>query len=72
MNNNQLIQISAEIDNFLIKLATENQVAALNLTAVVLARLALMCDDLECRDDMNKLLTTVATVNKPVPHATLQ
>ena len=72
MNNNQLIQISAEIDNFLIKLATENQVAALNLTAVVLARLALMCDDLECRDDMNKLLTTVATVNKQVPHATLQ
>jgi thiamine phosphate synthase YjbQ (UPF0047 family) len=72
MNNNQLIQISAEIDNFLIKLATENQVAALNLTAVVLARLAIMCDDLECRDDMNKLLTTVATVNKQVPHATLQ
>lgn len=72
MNNNQLIQISAEIDNFLIKLATENQVAALNLTAVVLARLAIMCDDLQCRDDMNKLLTTVATVNKQVPHATLQ
>jgi thiamine phosphate synthase YjbQ (UPF0047 family) len=72
MNNNKLIQISAEIDNFLIKLATENQVAALNLTAVVLARLAIMCDDLECRDDMNKLLTTVATVNKQVPHATLQ
>jgi thiamine phosphate synthase YjbQ (UPF0047 family) len=72
MNNNQLIQISAEIDNFLIKLATENEVPALNLTAVVLARLAIMCDDLECRDDMNKLLTTVATVNKQVPHATLQ
>lgn len=73
MNDADLMKISNEVDNLLFKLASEYEITALSLTAVVLARLAIMCDELECRDDMNKLLNSVSKINQVnSPHATIQ
>jgi hypothetical protein len=71
MNDNQLIKISSDIDDFLMKLAFENEVTALSLTAIVLARLAIMCDDMECREDMNNLMAFVSKAS-PSDSATIQ
>ena len=71
MQDNQLIKISSDIDDFLMKIAFENKVSALSLTAIVLARLAIMCDDMECRDDMNNLMSFVSQAS-PAKSATVQ
>jgi hypothetical protein len=71
MDDSKLLQISNEIDNLLFKIAFENEISALSLAAVVMARITIMCDEMECREDMNNLMGIIAKTVR-TENATLQ
>ena len=67
-----LLSITKEVDAMLAKIIIEHKISPLSLTGVVLARLCLMCEEMECREDMNELLETVTSRDLPKRTATLQ
>jgi len=60
MTDDQLMELSKDIDNVLIQLATKYETPALLLSAVMLARIVLLCDECGASEDIRKLLTTVS------------
>jgi thiamine phosphate synthase YjbQ (UPF0047 family) len=67
-----LLSITKEVDAMLAKIIIEHKISPLSVTGVVLARLCLMCEEMECREDMNELLETVTSRDLPKRTATLQ
>jgi len=67
-----LLLITKEVDAMLAKIIIEHKISPLSVTGVVLARLCLMCEEMECREDMNELLETVTSRDLPKRTATLQ
>ena len=60
----QLIAVSNKVDEFLSTLAVEYQIPALELSAVILARLILLNNELQTQKDFRNLLNAIA--NKPI------
>jgi len=67
-----LLAITDEVDAMLAKIIIEHKISPLSVTGVVLARLCLMCEEMECREDMDKLMETVTSRDLPKRTATLQ
>ena len=60
----QLITVSKKVDEFLSTLAVEYQVPALELSAVILARLILLNNEFQNQKDFRNLLNAIA--DKPI------
>jgi len=60
MTDEQLLDLSRDVDNILIQLATKYETPALLLSAVVLARIVLLCDECGASNDIRKLLVSVS------------
>lgn len=59
MTDNQLVQITRELDNILAAVSIKYQISPLCLAAIVNARLILACEETGGEDDYYKLLTTI-------------
>ena len=60
LTNEKLLEVSTKVDNFLLKIAEENEMPALALSAVVLARLMLINNEFQSTDDFKKLMGVVS------------
>ena len=70
MDDEQLLELSVKIDNTLLALSDKYKTSALALSAVVMARMMLLCDAVGAGDDMRKLCHEVsgAPMPKPMEH----
>jgi hypothetical protein len=60
VTDDELITLSKKVDIFLSTLAVEHQLPALELSAVILARLILLNSELQNQKDFRNLLTAIA------------
>jgi hypothetical protein len=60
VTDEELLTISKKVDEFLSTLAVEYQIPALELSAVILARLILLNSELQTQKDFRNLLTAIA------------
>jgi len=60
MTDEQLLDMSVKIDNTMLKWAEQNKTSALALSAVMLARMMLLCDAVGSGEDFRKLCFEVA------------
>jgi hypothetical protein len=67
MNDDQLLELSVTIDNTLLSLCDKHKTNALSMSAVVMARLMLLCDSVGSGDDMRKLCFEVSGAPMPKP-----
>jgi hypothetical protein len=56
----KLLEVSVKVDKFLLEIATENDMPALALSAVILARLMLINNEMQSTDDFKKLMGVVS------------
>jgi hypothetical protein len=70
VDDEQLLELSVKIDNTLLALSDKYKTSALALSAVVMARMMLLCDAVGAGDDMRKLCHEVsgAPMPKPMEH----
>jgi hypothetical protein len=59
MTDEKLIELSNELDTVLVNIANKYELDPLMLTGVVMARLVLLSQLNDCREDFNNLLFTV-------------
>jgi hypothetical protein len=64
MTDDQLIDLSMKIDNTMIKWAEQHKTSALSLSAVMMARMMLLCDSLGSAEDFRKLCSEIC--NQPI------
>ena len=64
VTDEELLTISKKVDEFLSTLAVEYQIPALELSAVILARLILLNNELQTQKDFRNLLNAIA--DKPI------
>jgi hypothetical protein len=60
VTDEELLTISKKVDEFLSTLAVEYQIPALELSAVILARLILLNSELQTQKDFRNLLNAIA------------
>jgi hypothetical protein len=60
VTDEELLTISKKVDIFLSTLAVEYQIPALELSAVILARLILLNNELQTQKDFRNLLNAIA------------
>jgi len=65
LSDQQLIDLSMELDEYLYKTAEKYQVGGLSLSAIVLARLIRLNDEIESRSDFDKIMASAMNV-KPI------
>jgi hypothetical protein len=71
LSDEQLVKLSSDVDHFLFNLAKDHEMPTLALSAVILARLLIINDEMKSSDDFKKLLTVVATSTprqEPIVH----
>lgn len=56
-----LIKICAEVDEFIIKLSTANEVGFPDVCAVIVARMKLICQSMDQGEELNILLNYAAS-----------
>jgi hypothetical protein len=64
VTDDELITLSKKVDIFLSTISVEHQLPALELSAVILARLILLNNELQNQKDFRNLLTAIA--DKPI------
>jgi hypothetical protein len=60
LTDEKLLEVSTKVDNFLLDIAKENDMPALALSAVILARLMLINNEFQSSDDFKKLMGVVS------------
>ena len=60
LTDEKLLEVSTKVDNFLLEIANENEMPALALSAVILARLMLINNEFQSSDDFKKLMGVVS------------
>jgi hypothetical protein len=60
LTDEKLLEVSTKVDNFLMEIANENEMPALALSAVILARLMLINNEMQSTDDFKKLMGVVS------------
>jgi hypothetical protein len=60
VDDNQLIELSVKIDNSILRWAEEYKASGLAMSAVMLARMMLLCDSIGSGEDFRKLCLEVA------------
>jgi len=71
-SDQKLLAITNEVDAMLAKIIIDYKISPLSVTGVVLARLCIMCEEMECREDMDKLMESVVSRAIPENRITLQ
>jgi len=61
LTDEKLLEVSTKVDNFLLEIAKENEMPALALSAVILARLMLINNEFQSTDDFKKLMGVVSS-----------
>ena len=61
LTDEKLLEVSTKVDNFLLDIAKENDMPALALSAVILARLMLINNEFQSTDDFKKLMGVVSS-----------
>ena len=67
MDDEKLMELSVTIDNTLLALCDKYKTNALTMSAVVMARMMLLCDSVGSSDDMRKLCHEVSGAPMPKP-----
>jgi hypothetical protein len=60
LTDEKLLEVSTKVDNFLLEIAKENEMPALALSAVILARLMLINNEFQSTADFKKLMGVVS------------
>ena len=60
LTNEKLLEVSTKVDKFLLEIAEQNEMPALALSAVILARLMLINNEFQSSDDFKKLMGVVS------------
>lgn len=60
MSDDELLEMSVAVDRILIMLAEKNKTSALSLSAVVMARMMLLCDSVGSGNDFRQLCLEVS------------
>jgi len=60
LTDEKLLEVSTKVDKFLLDIAQENEMPALALSAVILARLMLINNEMQSTDDFKKLMGVVS------------
>jgi len=60
LTDEKLLEVSIKVDNFLLEIAKENEMPALALSAVILARLMLINNEFQSTADFKKLMGVVS------------
>ena len=60
LTDEKLLEVSTKVDNFLMEIANENEMPALALSAVILARLMLINNEMQSTNDFKKLMGVVS------------
>ena len=60
LTNEKLFEASTKVDKFLLEVAEENEMPALALSALILARLMLLNNVFQSTDDFKKLMGVVS------------
>jgi len=60
LTDEKLLEVSTKVDKFLLEIAEQNEMPALALSAVILARLMLINNEFQSTDDFKKLMGVVS------------
>jgi hypothetical protein len=60
LTDERLLKASTKVDKFLLEVAEENEMPALALSALILARLMLLNNEFQSTDDFKKLMGVVS------------
>ena len=60
MTDDQLIELSMKIDNTMLKWAEQHKASALSMSAVMLARMMLLCDSIGAGEDFRTLCSEIS------------
>jgi hypothetical protein len=60
LTDEKLLEVSTKVDKFLLEIAEQNEMPALALSAVILARLMLINNEMQSTDDFKKLMGVVS------------
>ena len=60
LTDEKLLEVSTKVDKFLLEIAEQNEMPALALSAVILARLMLINNEFQSPDDFKKLMGVVS------------
>jgi len=60
LTDEKMLEVSTKVDKFLLQIAEENEMPALALSAVVLARLMLINNEFQSTSDFKKLMGVVS------------
>ena len=60
MSDEELVKLSYQIDNFLYRLFKTKEIAPINLSGIILARLIRMNESVSSEEDFYKLLHSIA------------
>lgn len=67
LNDNELVDLSYEIDNTLALLLEKHQIGPLSLSAIILARLMRMTEEVDADGDFKKIMKSASTHVAEVP-----
>lgn len=67
VTDEEVVKISYEIDDFLMKQIVDNNVNTMQLSGMILARLVRMNEGAKCEDEFYKLIQTVADKKHLIP-----
>jgi hypothetical protein len=60
LTDEKLLEVSTKVDKFLLEIAEQNEMPALALSAVILARLMLINNEFQSTNDFKKLMGVVS------------
>ena len=68
VTDDEVVKISYEIDDFLMKQVIDNNVTPMQLSGMILARLVRMNEGVNCEGEFYKLVQSVANRNHLMPN----
>jgi len=67
VTDDEVVKISYEIDDFLMKQVIDNNITPMQLSGMILARLVRMSEGVKCEEDFYKLVQSVADKKHLIP-----
>jgi hypothetical protein len=67
VTDDEVVKISYEIDDFLMKQVIDNNITPMQLSGMILARLVRMNEGVKCENDFYKLVQSIADKNHLLP-----
>jgi len=60
LEDNEIVEISQEFDEYMVELATKYKQHPLNLSSIILARLIVLCKTTGCLEDFQKIMESIS------------